>query len=115
MKIKIGSFPKRGDIFWISLDPTVGSEIQKKRPCLIISNDSANAYHNRVIIAPLTSQIKTVYSFEVLVLVNQKEGKILLDQIRCVDKIRLGKKICSIDSYIMQQVEKALKLVLALS
>lgn len=112
--MKSGNFPRRGDIVWVSLDPTVGSEIKKRRPGLIISNDIANAHSARVLIAPLTSQIKNIYPFEVMTNVNGKNGKILLDQIRAVDKIRLGQTICSIDPINMQQVEKALKLVLAL-
>ena len=107
--------PKRGDIFWISLDPTVGSETQKTRPCVIISNNAQNKKSPRVIMAPITSKVKTIYPFEAAVMVNGKEGKAMLDQIRAVDKARLTGKITSIDILTMLEIEKALKIALALT
>lgn len=107
-------FPKRGDIYWVDLDPTVGSEIKKTRPGLIISNDDNNELSDRVIIAPITSTVRKIYPFEVQIELEEKPRKILLDQLRCVDKLRLRKKISSLNFMIMQQVDEAIKISLAL-
>jgi mRNA interferase MazF len=105
---------KRGDIFWVNLDPTVGSEIKKKRPAVIISNDIGNEVSKRVIIAPITSKASKIFPFEVPIFLKKKSGKILLDQLRAVDKIRLEEKISSCDVSIMDQINEALKVVLGL-
>ena len=60
-------FPKRGDIYWVDLDPTKGTEIQKTRPGLIVSNDEANEFSSIVMVAPITSNVKKIYPFQVLV------------------------------------------------
>lgn len=86
---------RRGDVYWIILDPTVGSEIQKTRPCLIVSPDDMNTVLPRVIIAPITSRGQPLGCRPEIVL-NGKNGRILLDQIRTVDKKRLKGKISSI-------------------
>lgn len=82
---------KRGEIYWVELDPTVGSEIKKTRPCLIISPNDMNAALPRVIIAPITSKGQPLGS-RPEVMIDGKKGLILLDQIRTVDKIRLKAK-----------------------
>jgi mRNA interferase MazF len=79
------------DIYWIDLDPTRGSEIQKTRPCVIISPNEMNNNINTVIIAPLTSKSKK-YPTRVKVELDGREGWIILDQIRCIDKSRLVKR-----------------------
>lgn len=111
----MSEYPKRGEIYWISLDPTVGSETQKTRPGLILSNNSSNKYSQRVIIGPVSSSIKKLYPFEAKIMVVREINKVMLDQIRTVDKMRLGVRICSITTQEMHEVEKALKLTLALS
>lgn len=83
-------YPMRGDIYWVNLDPTIGSEINKTRPVIIVSNNTGNAVSQRVIVAPITSNLTKLFPFEVAVQIGQKKGKILLDQIRTIDKIRLG-------------------------
>lgn len=108
------NYPRRGDIYWVDLDPTVGSEIKKVRPALVISNDSSNEILSRVIVAPITSSVKKIFSFEVKIEFDDVSGKILLDQIRCVDKMRLKKKIMRVDKKIMLEVDSALKITLAL-
>jgi mRNA interferase MazF len=87
----------RFDVFLINLDPTVGSEIQKTRPCLIISPDEMNRYIKTVIVAPMTSAGKD-YPTRVTCKFKEKKGQIVLDQIRTIDKARLIKKLGSIDS-----------------
>lgn len=105
---------RRGDVYWVNLDPTVGTEINKKRPAVIVSNDTGNEYSNRVIVAPITSKASRIFPFEVLVTVKDKTGKALLDQIRSIDKVRLDSKIDHLDSVTMLEIDIALKKVLAL-
>lgn len=114
-KTGMHNFPKRGDVYWANLDPTIGTEINKKRPCLIISSDEGNEVSSRVTVAAITSSVNTVYPFQVKIRMKNKEGKVLLNQIRTIDKQRLdGKKVISLDKEIMFQVDKALKIALAL-
>jgi mRNA interferase MazF len=86
----------RGEVYWVNLDPTMGSEIQKTRPALVVSPDDLNAALPRVIIAPLTSAGQPMGCRPEVVFQN-KGARILLDQLRCVDKVRLGKKMGQID------------------
>ena len=88
---------KRFDVYLENLDPTVGSEIQKTRPCLVISPDEMNRNIRTVIIAPLTSA-KKEYPTRVSCTFQKKKGQIVLDQLRTIDKARLVKKIGTIDS-----------------
>ncbi|NQT56922.1 MAG: type II toxin-antitoxin system PemK/MazF family toxin [Desulfobacteraceae bacterium] len=88
---------KRFDVYLVNLDPTVGSEIQKTRPCLIVSPDEMNRNIRTVIIAPMTSAQKD-YPTRVSCSFKKKEGQIVLDQIRTIDKTRLIKKLGMIDS-----------------
>lgn len=87
---------KRFDIYLVKLNPTKGSEIKKTRPCVIISPDEMNDYINTVIVAPMTSTTKP-YPTRVNTIFQEKQGQIVLDQIRTVDKIRLVKKIGILD------------------
>ncbi len=87
---------KRFDVFLISLDPTQGSELKKTRPCLVISPNEMNDFIRTVIIAPLTSTSK-LYPTRIPVLFDKKQGYVVLDQIRTVDKSRLIKKMGNID------------------
>lgn len=106
--------PKRGEVYWVKLDPTEGSEIMKTRPGVIISNNIGNECSSRVIIAPITSKAAKIFEFEVAIEINGKHGKVLLDQIRAIDKMRLGSKIDTCDDDILDAIDEALKLVLAL-
>jgi mRNA interferase MazF len=87
----------RFDVFLVNLDPTVGAEIQKTRPCLVISPDEMNRNIRTVIIAPMTSSGKN-YPTRVACTFQKKQGQIVLDQIRTIDKNRLLKKIGTIDA-----------------
>jgi mRNA interferase MazF len=110
-------FPGRGDIYWVKFELAIGSEIQKSpRPGLIVSGDLGNKRFNRVIVAPLTSKkVDRVYSFEIVTATPEGQCKILLDQIRSVDKIRLGDRIGSVDQTTMRQVSEVLKMLLELT
>ena len=105
----------RGEVYWVNLDPTVGSEIRKTRPGLIVSNNAQNQASKRVIIAPLTSVISKIYPFEVRVSIKGKESKVMLDQIRTIDCQRLGEKLGKLTSQEMENIDKVLKFVLALT
>ncbi|MEG1521971.1 MAG: type II toxin-antitoxin system PemK/MazF family toxin [Bacteroidales bacterium] len=80
---------KRFSVYWINLDPTQGSEINKKRPCVVISPDELNRYLNTVIVMPLTFTLRD-YPWRVLCDINGKKGEIATDQIRCIDRSRVG-------------------------
>jgi mRNA interferase MazF len=87
---------KRGEVWWVALDPTVGSEIQKTRPCLIVSPDVMVAGLRTVLVAPLTSRGRTA-SFRPAVSFKGTTGLILLDQVRAVDKSRLRNRMGKVD------------------
>lgn len=102
----------RFDVFLINLDPAVGSEIQKTRPCLIISPDEMNRYIKTVIVAPMTSAGKD-YPTRVTCKFKEKKGQIVLDQIRTIDKARLIKKLGLIDSNTQLEVISVLQKLFA--
>jgi mRNA interferase MazF len=103
---------KRFDVYVVNLDPTVGSEIKKTRPCLIISPDEMNRHIRTVIIAPMTSANKD-YPTRVSCTFRKKQGQIVLDQIRTIDKIRLIKKLATIDSKEQLEVISVLQQMVA--
>jgi len=94
---------RRFEVYLINLDPTIGSEIQKTRPCLIISPDEMNAHIATVIVAPMTTKGRD-YPTRVNCLFEGKDGQIVLDQIRTVDKSRLVKKLGEIDTKTQKEV-----------
>ena len=98
------AFPvKRFDVFLVSLDPTIGSEIQKTRPCLVVSPDESNRHIATVIIAPMTSQGHP-YPTRIVCQFQGKTGQIVLDQLRTVDKSRLVKKLGQITANEQKEV-----------
>lgn len=94
---------KRGEVYWVNLDPTVGTEIKKTRPALVISPDDLNQALPRVIIAPLTSQGQSL-GCRPEVVFQGRQARILLDQLRSVDKRRLAGKMGEIDSSVWHPV-----------
>jgi mRNA interferase MazF len=105
---------KRGEVWWVDFNPSIGGEIQKTRPAVIVSNDFANEISNRVQVIPLTSNIDKCYPCETYVLVNGKRSKAMADQIMTVSKQRLKSKIGAVLDSEMQLVERALKIQLLL-
>ena len=110
---------KRGQIWLVNLDPTLGHEIKKSRPAVIIQNDIGNMYSPITIIAPVTSQgLDKVYPIEVLLLKKtsdlDKDSKVLLNQIRAIDKRRIITFLGKVDYTTMQQVDRALQVSLGL-
>jgi mRNA interferase MazF len=116
---KIGDI-KRGDIYLVSFDPTVGHEIKKTRPALIVQNDIGNRYSPLTIVAAITSKISQVpYPVEVVVEPSRTSGldlrsAIRLDQIRTVDRQRLIKRLGMIDSGTIAKVNRAIQISLGL-
>lgn len=106
--------PRRGEIWWVAFDPSVGGEIQKTRPALIISNNAANAALNRVIVIPLTSQTAKVYPGECLVTLNGERRKVMADQVMTASKQRLRTKLGSLIPADLTTVEDALLLQLGI-
>lgn len=93
----------RFDVYLVRLDPTEGREIQKTRPCVIISPDDMNRYIDTVIVAPMTTKGRP-YPTRIPVRFQRKAGQVVLDQIRTVDKIRLTRRLGRIDNATAQQV-----------
>ncbi|MCK5329966.1 MAG: type II toxin-antitoxin system PemK/MazF family toxin [Candidatus Marinimicrobia bacterium] len=108
----MGLVVSRFDIFLVNLDPTIGSKIKKTRPCLIISPDEMNRYINTVIVAPMTTKGK-LYPSHVPIKFQDKTGKIVLDQIRTIDKIRLIQKLGQINKTTQQKVLSTLNEIFA--
>jgi mRNA interferase MazF len=107
-------YPKRGEVFWVSFDPSVGGEVHKTRPAIILSNDAANAVLNRLIVLPLSSKTDRLYPGEVLVQINRRTSKAMSDQLTTISKLRLQKKITEISEEEMTSVEKAVLLQLGI-
>lgn len=110
---------KRGEIFFAALDPARGSEIQKTRPVIIVSNDAANRAAALVTVVPLTSNISNVYPFEVKLAAREtglsKDSKAMAQQVRTIDKARIGSlRKGFVPALKMRQVDDALRLHLAL-
>jgi mRNA interferase MazF len=94
---------KRFEVYLINLDPTIGSEIKKTRPCVVVSPDEMNLYIKTVIIAPMTTRERP-YPTRIGCQLQGKEGQIVLDQIRTVDKARLVKRVGQIDKKTKAEV-----------
>jgi mRNA interferase MazF len=105
METKVNA--KKNEIWLVNLDPTIGSEIKKTRPCVVISPDAMNKYLTTVIIAPLTSTRKN-YPSRVDSTFQRNQGQIALDQLRSVDKIRLTKKLGLLDKQSIEDVRAVL-------
>jgi mRNA interferase MazF len=105
---------KRSEVWWVNFDPSIGGEIRKKRPAVIISNDSANKFLNRVQVVPLTSKTDRLYPSEALVVFEGTEIKAMADQLATVSKLRLFKRAGVLSAKDMQRIEGAVKVQLDL-
>ncbi len=106
---------RRGDIWWINFDPSIGGEVRKKRPAVIISNDSSNKHLNRVQVVPMTSKVGRVYPSEAIVQVKDQNSKAMADQLTTVSKQRLINRAGRLSVRDMEKVEHAVKVQLGLS
>jgi mRNA interferase MazF len=113
-------YPRRGEIYLTALDPTVGREIRKTRPALIIQNDASNRLSEVTIVAPITSTVRFPLSpVHVLLASDSKTGLsttsvVVLNQIRALDRLRLIKRLGIVDKQTMEQVDDAIKISLGL-
>jgi mRNA interferase MazF len=105
---------RRGEVYWIAFDPSVGGEIQKTRPAVIVSNDAANRATNRTIVVPLTTQVDRVYAGETLVQLNGQTRKAMADQLTTVSKLRFKKVIGTLSPADMDRVERAILIQLGI-
>ena len=103
---------RRGDGFWVKLDPARGTEIRKTRPAVIVSNDSCNKYGARVVVLPVTGNVASLFSGEAMIELQGRPARVLGDQMRSLDKSRLGARIGSLSPAELLAVEEAVLITL---
>ena len=101
---------KRGEVWWVKFNtPSVGGEIEKQRPAVIVSNDAANKHLNRLQVVPLTSNIEKLYPSEAYIMLNGKQSKAIADQITTVSKLRLSNMEGKLSAADLLKVEQAIR------
>ena len=103
---------KRREVWWVNFDPSIGGEIKKKRPAVIISNDASNKFLNRVQVVPLTSKTERIYPSEAVVVFQGEERKAMADQLATVSKARLFHRAGILSQEDMHKIEEAIKIQL---
>jgi mRNA interferase MazF len=107
-------FPRRGEVWWVAFEPSIGGEIRKVRPAVVVSNDIANRMLNRVQVVPVTSNVSRLYPSEAYVTVAGERSKAMADQLATVSKARLRELIAHIDAEELTAVGRAIKVQLQL-
>jgi mRNA interferase MazF len=103
---------KRREVWWVNFDPSIGGEIKKRRPAVIVSNDASNKFLNRVQVVPLTSKTDRVYPSEAVVVLEGKESKAMADQLAIVSKSRLFRQAGILSREDMLRIDEAIKIQL---
>ena len=104
----------RGEVWWVDFDPSLGGEIQKTRPAVIVSNDASNRYLNRLQVVPITSKTLRVYPCEAAIELNGESRKAMADQVATVSKQRLKSRLGSVSREGMRAIERVLRMQLGL-
>ena len=105
---------ERGAVWWVNLDPTIGAEIKKQHPCVILSHSSINEVRKTIVIVPLSSSNKPYPPIAINVYCQNKKVIVVCDQIRAIDKIRLVGFIENMQIKDLKEIEKSIKKVLVL-
>ena len=105
-------YPRRGDVYWVSLDPVRGTEIGKTRPAVVVSNDACNRFGTRVVVVPVTSNVESLYPGEAIVSVKGKRTRVLGDQIRSLDRSRVRGRLARLTVEEIVEVEAAVRVTL---
>lgn len=105
---------RRGDVYWISFDPSIGGEIRKRRPAVIVSNNAANEALNRIQVVPLTGNAGRLYPSEAMVTIEGKPSKAMADQLTTASKQRVGGRLGALSAKDLKEVDRAIKIQLGL-
>ncbi len=101
---------KRGEAWWVRFGPSVGGEIRKRRPAVVVTNDVAISHLNRVQVVPLTTQVSRVYPGEALVVINDRPHKAMADQMTTVSKARIGAIFGKLSDGDIENLDAAVRL-----
>jgi mRNA interferase MazF len=105
---------KRGEVWWVNFDPSVGQEVKKKRPAVIVSNDLSNRYLKRYQVVPLSSKTDKLYPSESLVRIDGSASKAMADQLTTVSELRFLDRIGQISGIEMEEIERIIRIQLDL-